>query len=661
MLVYDATSGAVTVAKGPTTPGRPEVGVKSVIASAVPDELLRRSSLFLHGSTVALNALLERRGAIVGLLTTQGFRDVLEIRRGERDSVNDVRWRPPEPLVRRELRIGIRERVLADGRVETSPSRADIAAALATFQAADVTSIALTFLNAYVNPHNELEAEQHIRDLGFEGEIALSHRISREYREYERTSTTVIDAYVRPLMATYLGRLEGDLGDLGFSGDCLITTSGGGAISFEEAEARPFETIQSGPVAGAVGAGELARVMELSSAVTADVGGTSFDTCLVLDGRPERQYEGSVVGMPIQAPWVDVRSIGAGGGSIAYVDHGGLLRVGPRSAGADPGPACYLRGGSEATVTDAALHLGMLGFGELAAGMLLDRSAADAALGPVAAAIGLALDETAIGVMTIAAAAMANAIREITLEQGHDPRDAALIAFGGAGPLFATLLARDLGVTKIVIPPYAGNFSAWGLLVQDLVLESSRTVVCPLDTEGVERVRVALDALFAELTGRRAEASGAEGTRKSAALDIRFVGQEYTLTVPIDAPLEGATLDTEAIRTRFVADYKRTFGHAMDDPAEIVAVRAALREPLPSLRSTSEARDAVTHAARKCDAYSFAEQRRLSFAVVDRSAVSAEIHGPAIVLEETSTTYVDAGYVCTPHTSGALVLEREAS
>ena len=260
-----------------------------------------------------------------------------------------------------------------------------------------------------------------LREAGFDGEISLSHRVSGEYREYERTSTTVIDAYVRPRMVRYLQALDGQLREVGFAGTAIVTRSGGGAMTFAEAEARPFETILSGPVAGAEGAAELARNLELGDVITADVGGTSFDTCLITDGRPQVMYEGSVVGLPVQTPWVDVRSIGAGGGSIAYVDVGGLLRVGPGSAGADPGPACYGRGGTQPTVTDAALVLGMLGEGVLASGLGLGREAARTAMAPLGEQLGFEVESVARGIMTIAAANMANAIREITVEQGRRP------------------------------------------------------------------------------------------------------------------------------------------------------------------------------------------------------------------------------------------------
>jgi len=480
LIFYDDESGEIRVGKEPTTPAGPETGVLNVVSSTVPSERVGAAEYFLHGTTVGLNSLLTRTGAVVGMLATRGFRDILEVRRGDRDDPYDLFWKHPPPLVPRRLRIPVTERMLFDGTVRTPIELDDVRAAVEVFEAEGVTSVAVAFLHSYANPAHELAAAEALREAGFRGELSLSHQVSGEYREYERTTTTVIDAYVRPRMAIYLRALDDRLTDGGFTGSLLVTRSGGGAMTFPEAEARPFETILSGPVAGAEGAAELARNLGLGDVITADVGGTSFDTCLITDGRPQVMYEGQIVGLPVQTPWVDVRSIGAGGGSLAWVDVGGLLRVGPGSAGADPGPACYGRGGTQPTVTDAAFMLGMLGEGVLASGIALDADSARAAMAPLAEQLGFEVDDVARGIMTIAAANMANAIREITVEQGQDPRRATLAPFGGAGPLFGTLLARELEIKQIVVPPYAGNFSAWGLLGADLTQSAARTRIMKL-------------------------------------------------------------------------------------------------------------------------------------------------------------------------------------
>ena len=354
----------------------------------------------------------------------------------------------------------------------------------------------------------------------------------------------------------------------------MISRSGGGAISVSEARARPFESIMSGPVGGAQGAAELAGRLGIGDLVTADVGGTSFDTCVVVDGKPQVLYEGHVVGLPLQTPWIDVRSIGAGGGSIAYVDAGGLLRVGPGSAGADPGPACYGRGGTNATVTDAAFILGMLGSGHLAGGLRLDRDAASAVCEALADELSLTLDETARGILTISAAAMANAIREITIEQGRDPRDLGLVAFGGAGPLFATLLAQELGIRRVGGTAIRRQLFGLGLLGADLARSAARTRIVALDDSGIAAATETMRELHATV--------GDERSARQGQLDVRYVGQEHTLTVDVGLADDGAlTLDAQAIGAAFTATYRTTYGHSMDEQLEIVSVPAAARTALP--------------------------------------------------------------------------------
>ena len=657
LVFYDDETGEVRVGKGSTTPASPDEGVRDVVGATVGADSLAASSYFLHGTTVGINSLLERRGAVVGLLTTRGFRDVLETRRGDRDRMYDLLWKPDPPLVPRRLRLPVTERIRADGAVETPFEEGGVKDAVEIFNGEGVDSVAVVFINAYAKPEHELLSEQALRKYGFEGEISLSHQVSGEYREYERSSTTVVDAYVRPRVSNYLKRLEDTLRGQGFDGDFLITRSGGGAMTFAEAEARPFETIMSGPVAGAVGGGELCRELGIGQAITADVGGTSFDTCLIIDGRPQVKYEGSVVGMPIQSPWVDVRSIGAGGGSVAHID-AGLLRVGPRSAGADPGPVCYGRGGTEPAVTDAAAALGMLAFGDLAGGVALDIDASRAALEKLGKELSLDVDGVSRGVITIVNAAMANAIRSITVEQGQDPRGASLVAFGGAGPLFGTLLARELDITSVIVPNYAGNFSAWGLLGQDVTRSAALTAIRRLDDDGLDRANTVLADLFGSLEQRAASSPNGSDVQETA-LDLRYVGQEYTLTIDPPSAAGAITADPKAIAELFTASYDRTFGHTLTEPIEIVAVRATKRTPLARKagQRTVGSRDGAG-AVREIEAYSFTRGKPLTFTVIERTSLTAgaQLEGPAIVLEETATTYVDAGFDGAVQDDGTLIL-----
>lgn len=653
LIFYDDATGGIVVAKASTTPAAPEQGVLSVVEDVPVD----RSRLFLHGTTVGLNALLERRGATVGLLATRGFRDVLEIRRGDRADMYDLFWKAPDPLVPRRLRLPVGGRIRADGAVETPLAEEDVLQALELFASEGVDSIAVAFVNAYANPAHELATEEILRSGGFDGEIALSHRVSGEYREYERTCTTVVDAFVRRRMSAYLTRLQDGLLGRGFAGRLLVTRSGGGAMTFAEAQERPFETILSGPVAGANGAAALASALGIDRAISADVGGTSFDTCLIADGRTPLLYEGSVVGLPLQTPWVDVRTIGAGGGSIARVDAGGLLRVGPESAGADPGPVAYGRGGVEPTTTDAALVLGMLGPGRLASGVQLDVERARASLAPLRERLAFASDDdVARGVVRIAAAQMADAIREITVEQGEDPRAATLIAFGGAGPLFACLLADELGIGRIVVPPHAGNFSAFGLLGSDLTQALARTRILRLADESLPAVEETLAELWDQLRRR-----AGDGARLEAQLNLRYAGQEYSLTLPVATARGRIETDAAGVRALFEREYERSFGHTIDEAVEIVAVRASAVTPLPPLRFAGRepaARNGGRVEHRRAFSFSSGEWR--TFAVVDRSALGAggELHGPAIVLEPTATTYLDAGFAARAGESGVLLIDR---
>ena len=659
LIAYDADSGEVTLSKSASTADAPDQAVIQSVANGVPPEVISKAEYFLHGTTVGLNALLTRSGAKLGLLATAGFRDVLEIRRGSREEMLNLWWRPPEPLVPRELRIAIGERTRADGSVQAEVPEEDVAAAAEAFGRAGVESVAVAFINAYCNPANELAAAEALRRHGFEGEISLSHRVSREYREFERTSTAVVDAYVRGIAGGYLERLGKRAARAGCPATTLLMRSGGGAMTFEEAVDRPFETIISGPVAGVEGAAGLARELDISQVIAADVGGTSFDVSVVVDGRPQTMNQGEVIGFPVQAAWVDVRSIGAGGGSIAEIDAGGLLRVGPRSAGANPGPACYGRGGTEATVTDAAFALGMLGEGRLAGGLELDGDRAQAELSELGSSLKMNVQGVAEGVMRVASAHMADAIREITVERGLDPRDGALMAFGGAGGLFATLLARESEIPTIVIPPFTGNFSAWGLLGADVTQTTAQTMLAPLSEESTGEAGKVLAQLLAEL--RERPGGGENGTVPEAALDLRYQGQEYSLTVAVPVAEGAISADSEGIASAFEQEYEKIFGHLMQERIEIVAVRGTLRTSMRERVRAPEpgADDGAGDAKQR--AYSFTAGEWQQFARLDRGAlaVGAKIAGPALIAEETAMTYLDAGFSATVHATGSLLIEPE--
>ncbi len=642
VVVHDRVSGKLRVGKSGTTPGALEKGVLAALSNVVKDEELKDAELFLHASTVGLNTLLERSGPVLGMLTTAGFRDVLDVRRGVRrdhrgERAYDLMWKAPKALVERALRRSVHERTGPDGKIVEALNEEDVRAAAEIFKAEKVSCVAITLFNAHANPEHEKRAAAALRAAGFTGDISLSHELSREIYEYERASTTVIDAYVRPRVTQYLATLQNALTERGFAGECLVTRSGGGAATFADATKRPFHTIMSGPVAGAVCAGQLAVKHGAEHAIGADVGGTSFDTCLLVNGKPRQLHEGEILGMPVQAPWIDVRSIGAGGGTIARPE-GGLLRVGPQSAGANPGPACYKRGGKLATVTDAAAHLGMLGHGHLAAGVELDFAAAESALQQVAGELKLSTDDTARGVIEVSAAGMSAAIRSVTIEIGEDPRNMTLVPYGGAGPLFACLLMRDLGIPRALVPNHAGNFSACGLLVQEPKRSTARSMIRPLTDDAL----LAAQGLFGDLFGEiENEGPIAKTDERMGSVDLRYLGQMQTLNIEV-AP--NAVTSLQTARERFETLYLQRFGYTLQGPLELVTVRATVRKPQPEV-SFSHAADREALAAER-QAYSFSKKERVQFAIVERHAlpVGKVVAGPAIVTEPTATLYLDAGY-----------------
>ena len=660
-IVYDENDNKVIIDKIPTTPADPEKAVVEVIKRNLTQEQLSKIDFFLHGTTVGLNALLERKGSKVGLLCTKGFRDIIEIRRGDRDEMYNLFWQPPPPLVPRYLRLEIEERLFANGDIHTNLNSEDVKKACEYLNKEGVNSVAVAFMNAYSNKQHELAAKKILLENGFNGEVSLSSLVSGEYREYERTTTTIIDAFVKARMSNYLETLKNNLKEIGFKGSFLLTRSGSGSMTFDEASERPFETIMSGPVAGAEGAGELSRKLKNTNMVTADVGGTSFDTCLILDGRPQIQFEGKIVGLPLQSPWVDVRSIGAGGGSIAYLDEGGLLRSGPQSAGAVPGPACYGRGGKNPTTTDAAFYLGMLGEGKLASGLQLNKKLAEKALNSVGSKIDLSESETAKGILKISSANMADAIREITIEQGIDPRELKLLAFGGAGPLMSNLIAEDLEIKEIIIPPYSGNFSAWGLLGADLLQMNARTKIIRLSDASLKECNLILENLFSELEDRQKIDFSTNEKIREVALDMRWAGQEHTITLKINDHIDGKiNLDAEKLKQDFMQEYEKTFGSKLDTVVEIVSTRASVRVTLPRKSESGKIEeDSIEISSKSINCFSFNADKNIDFSIIARNEIKSEMSGPMIILESTAVTYVDQNYNINTDKLGNLILQNK--
>jgi N-methylhydantoinase A len=568
--------GAVHTAKVPTTPGREYEGVMRAVA-----EVLERAGaepgdveVFAHGMTVGTNAVLEERGARTALVATRGFADLLEIGRQDRPHLYRLCAPKPAPLVPRELRFEAAERTGPEGVVEEmdddEPER--LAAAI---EASGAESVAICLLFSYLDPGHEQRLAQHLRERLPDVHVSASHEVLPRFREYERCSTTAIDAYLSPLLGRYIGRLAEAAGEAGLPEPLVMQSSGGVAPAAEAARAGAWSVL-SGPAGGAVGAGLLARAAGEPDALGFDMGGTSCDVCVVEDGTVRRTDSRLIGGRVIQLPMVDVHTVGAGGGSVAWRDGGGALRVGPRSAGADPGPASYGRGGSEPTVTDANLLLGNLAAdSKLAGGVELDAEAAARAVDALAEELGLSREETAAGILRVANAEMVRALRVVTVERGVDPRRFALLPFGGAGPMHAAAIAAELGVERIVCPRASGVLSAFGLCASDRRRDTARTVMLAGEELTAERVSEAVE----ELIGAAGEGLGAEA-EPELVYEMRYAGQAFELPVP--GPRRP---DPAELAAGFERRHEERYGHRdPDGEVVLVDIRLALVVPGPEPR-----------------------------------------------------------------------------
>jgi N-methylhydantoinase A len=593
--------------------------------------------LLHYGSTVATNALLERRGARVVLLTTRGFEDVLEIGRQTRPELYALEPRRPQPLVPAARRVGVPERVRADGRVEVALGDRAIRRAVGAVGRLRAQAVAICLLHSYQQPVHENRLARALRASGLH--VTASHRLLREYREYERLATTVVNAYVGPLMTAHLGRLG-----TAAPGGVRVMQSNGGLVGAAAAAAEPVRTVLSGPAGGVAGAADRARRAGFTRIVTLDMGGTSTDVSLI-DGEPAFRSETDVGGMPVRVPAVDIHTVGAGGGSLARLDAGGALRVGPESAGADPGPACYGRG-TRPTVTDADLVLGRLVEDEFLGGeMRLDVARARRALAPLARRLGRSVEAAAAGVVAVVTAAMERALRVITVERGHDPREFTLVAFGGAGGLHAAELARALGIGRVYVPRHPGLLSAWGVLAAEPMRDVARTL------RRVAPPTAMLERGLRELAGDARRAMAADGVRRprlERALDVRYAGQSYEVTVPYAPGWQRA----------FHARHRQLFGHADPDrPLEVVTLRIRARGERLALPRDAAPGHAATR-PRVTRRVSFdGRSRRTPVHRRDDLRAGAVLRGPAVICEYSATTVVPPGWRLAVDRLGGLVLE----
>jgi N-methylhydantoinase A len=636
-IEFDHGTGKIGVEKVPTTRAEPSEGVLDAVETIDTD--LAETAAFVHGTTLGLNALLEREGATTGILTNEGFRDVFEIGRynlPEEDMYN-LDYRPPESLVPRRRRLGVPGRLDADGE-EVEPLDEDAVRAAAAELADDhgVDAVAICFLNAYRNPDHERRAAQLVRETAPDVSVSVSSDITREYREYERTSTTVLDAYIKPIFESYVDDLDGALRSRGFDGEFFITRSGGGALGAESAKTAPVQTVFSGPAGGLIGASAVGEATGRDDLIAVDMGGTSLDACVVQDGSPSVEYEAELEHHPLMIPVYDLRTIGAGGGSIAWLDRG-LLKVGPRSAGADPGPICYGRGGTDPTVTDAALALGFVDPDNFLGGeMALDAAGAREGIRErLAEPLDATVAETSRAVFDITLANTVSAIREITVEKGLDPREFSMVAYGGAGPILVPLVAREMGVEEVLVPQAPAVFSAWGMLMADVVHDFSRTFVRLLSDVSVDDLRERFESLE-ERTVARLEEDGFAPADQAVerTIGMRYFGQEHTVDVPL-----GADDGIDDLRERFERNHERRYGHVMDDPAEVVLlrVRGTGVTDKPAIERASGGDGDARVGTR--EAYCFAAGEHRPFDVYRRAGLAPGdvLEGPAIVREPTTT------------------------
>ncbi len=668
--LIDEQTGEVSIAKVLTTPSDPSDGFMQAAERALQEGGVTAGDVtfVVHATTVATNAIIEGKVARSGFVTTDGFRDLLEIARQVRPTLYDTQFEKAKPLVPRDRAVVVGERLGPKGEVLRPLEEETVREAAAVLRREEVESVAVCLLHAYVNPEHERRVAEILEEELPGVPISLSSDVAPEIREYLRASTTVINTVIRPVVQRYLQRIESRLADAGVDAKLLVMQSSGGIFGSDAAAVRPVFMVESGPAAGVIAAAGLGETIGRPDILSFDMGGTTAKVGLIQEGRPTvtKDYNVgghagagiggmSLSGYPVRTPVVDLVEIGAGGGSIAWVDSGGLLRVGPQSAGADPGPVCYRRGGTEPTVTDANVVLGRLNPTYFLGGEIgLDIEGARRAIEErCAKPLGLTVTEAANGIVEIANAAMVNALHLISVQRGYDPRDFVLVGFGGAGPVHANALARDAEMPTLVIPPSPGIFSATGLLTTDLKRDAAITVMRRLEDLDAAEVEQAFTAL--EEVGRTELASEGIGDESIAFLrqvDLRYVGQSYELTIPAG----------DDLLERFHAEHERTYGFAAPgEPVEAVSLRLTSTGSIakPPLRRLEPG---ATPAPKEHRPVYFAEAGNyVDCPIYDRYSLpaGASFDGPAIVEEFDSTTVVHPGFSVVVDANGNLVLERK--
>jgi N-methylhydantoinase A len=641
LVVLDEAGEIAHTEKVFSTPANPDVAVADALSQA--SAYVSANTPLMHGSTVATNTMIQRNAPPIGLVVTKGFADIPELQRQDREAIYDLDYRKPEPLVEPGNVREVGERIGADGTVVAGLDEASVRSAVEDFVDGGIGSVAVCLLHSYRNPAHEQRVAELFGEIAPEIAVSLSSDVSPEFREYERTTTTTIDAYVKPVVGGYLDRVE-QVRDA--AADFWVMQSNGGILPAPYARQRPVVMLFSGPAAGVAGAVGIARAAGVSNVITLDMGGTSTDVCLIPDGEPVVTTNSALDRLPVRIPMIDIQTVGAGGGSIAWVDSGGMLSVGPQSAGAVPGPVCYGRGGTAPTTTDAHVVRGLIrpdGF--LGGTAQLDLEAATSALTDFGKALGKEAAVVAEDIYDIATANIANAVRIVSTDRGYDARDFTLVAYGGAGSLHAASVADHLRIDHVLVPAFSGLLSAYGLFEADLQRDFSRTKVAALSALDPGDFHEVFDSLeeqaLRELTAQGIEV---EGVLSRRSLDLRYEGQGFDLNMPID--LDTDLTDPARLSKRFHELHSTRYGHAPhNDPIELVTYRLSVtkvteKPSVPRVPSDGSA-------AREVSSVSVG-RRQVDCTYVQRSGlpVGGTLAGPAVIEDATSTTFVPEGWEC---------------
>jgi N-methylhydantoinase A len=664
IVVFDERVGTFSMDKALTTPHNTLEGVVAAIAKAKID-LRDVQRFFVHGSTTALNALLERKGVRTAYLATKGFRDVPEIMRFNRPEMYNPKYHKPAQIVPRNLRFEVTERMDSRGEVLVPLDESELRGIARTLRKESIAALAICFLHSFKNSAHEQRAREVILEEFPQLSVALSSLVAAEHREFERGMTTILNAYLAPVVERWIGDLQRELKARGFAGEIVLTKSDGGGLTADSARSSAINMLLSGPAGGVIGGAYMATLIGQPNLITMDVGGTSFDIALIKKGVAAVQRETKVSGYPILISNLDIRTIGAGGGSLARIDPAGALQVGPESAGAVPGPMCYGRGGVQPTVTDALLINGFIDPNNFLGGAIsLDLGAATKGITEqVGRPLGLDLHRASSGILRIVMSNMAEAIKDIAAESGDDPRDFAMLCFGGGGPLFGAYLMDELSLPAAIVPILPAGFSAWGMLMIDLRHDVAKTIAQPLSRvtlADLERQFVALEDQGKALLRR--EGVPEERWQFVRTADMRYLGQEHSVSVPIPAQLAGQDSATTMFEA-FENVYEAVYGYRLGAPADVVTLRVKSvgKIPAPNLRPIARGNADPTQALIGMRlVYDFLDIEPQEFRLFDRARLLADdrVDGPALIVEPTTTTVVRQHHTCNVDRVGSLLVTR---